>query len=61
MKTWLDRLNEMPLITLQAWITQEQKAIWAQQRDLDTMNRVLQQRTWSIEHAGDKPEEETVK
>jgi hypothetical protein len=45
MKTFVDRLLQMPLEKLRELIDREQKEIWVKQRDLDTMNRCLQQRT----------------
>ena len=45
MKTFYDRLLEMPMERLRELIDREQKEILVKQRDLDTMNRALQQRT----------------
>jgi hypothetical protein len=49
-KTFFDRLLEMPLDKLRELIDREQRQIWTKQRDLDMMNRALQQRTANTPH-----------
>jgi hypothetical protein len=49
-KTFYDRLLEMPLDKLRELIDREQRQIWTKQRDLDMMNRALQQRTANTPH-----------
>jgi hypothetical protein len=55
MKTFIDRLLEMPLEKLRELIDREQKEIWLKQRDLDTMKRALQQRTAGARISGGAP------